>query len=49
VLDTTGAGDAFNGGFRAALVRGGNPRAALRLANDIGARSTEAIGGIASG
>jgi sugar/nucleoside kinase (ribokinase family) len=48
VLDTTGAGDAFNGGFLAALVRGGNPRAALRLANYIGARSTEGIGGIAS-
>jgi sugar/nucleoside kinase (ribokinase family) len=48
VLDTTGAGDAFNGGFLAALARGGNARAALRLANYIGARSTEGIGGIAS-
>ncbi len=48
VVDTTGAGDAFNGGFLAALVRGGNPRAALRLANYIGARSTEGIGGIAA-
>ena len=48
VVDTTGAGDAFNAGFLAAMVRGGDPRAALRLANYVGARSTEGIGGIAS-
>jgi ribokinase len=48
VVDTTGAGDAFNAGFLAALLRGGDVRAALRLANYVGARSTEGVGGIAS-
>jgi sugar/nucleoside kinase (ribokinase family) len=48
VVDTTGAGDAFNGGFLAAILAGADPDQALRLGNYVGARSTEAIGGIAS-
>lgn len=47
VVDTTGAGDAFNAGFLAAQLRGANLRAALRLGNRIGARSTRRAGGIA--
>ena len=31
VVETTGAGDAFNGGFAAALVRGMDPVAAVRF------------------
>ncbi len=31
VLDTTGAGDAFNGGFAAALARGMSPLEAVRF------------------
>lgn len=48
VVDTTGAGDAFNGGFLAAILGGADPADALRLGIYVGARSTEAIGGIAS-
>lgn len=47
VVDTTGAGDAFNAGFLAARVRGADLRAALRLGNRIGAASTRRAGGIA--
>jgi sugar/nucleoside kinase (ribokinase family) len=47
VVDTTGAGDAFNAGFLAARLCGGNLHAALRLANHIGALSTRRAGGIA--
>jgi sugar/nucleoside kinase (ribokinase family) len=47
VVDTTGAGDAFNGGFLAAVVRGGRIVHALSVGTFVGARSTEALGGIA--
>jgi sugar/nucleoside kinase (ribokinase family) len=46
VVDTTGAGDAFNAGFLAGLLRGRTVAQALRLANYVGARSTEALGGL---
>jgi len=47
VVDTTGAGDAFNAGFLVARLRGSGWRDALRLANRVGALSTERPGGIA--
>ena len=46
VVDTTGAGDAFNGGFLAALVRGREVGDCLRLGVRIGSLSTRAAGGI---
>jgi sugar/nucleoside kinase (ribokinase family) len=45
-VDTTGAGDAFNAGFLAGLLRGLPVRRALRLGNRVGARSILAVGGI---
>jgi ribokinase len=33
VIDTTGAGDAFNGSFAAALARGDDPLQAVKFAN----------------
>jgi hypothetical protein len=48
VVDTTGAGDAFNGGFLAARLRGGTLRGSLHLANRVGALSTRHAGGIAA-
>jgi ribokinase len=46
VIDTTGAGDAFNGAFLCAFLRGAPPRACLELGNRVGARSTEGVGGL---
>jgi sugar/nucleoside kinase (ribokinase family) len=47
VVDTTGAGDAFIGGFLAGVMGGGEIAHALSLGTFVGARSTEALGGIA--
>jgi sugar/nucleoside kinase (ribokinase family) len=47
VLDSTGAGDAFNGGFLAALLRGRSMRQALVVGNRLGALSLRRPGGIA--
>ncbi|MCC7033815.1 MAG: carbohydrate kinase family protein [Acidobacteria bacterium] len=46
VVDTTGAGDAFNGGFLAALVRGRPLVACLRAGVRVGSLSTRAAGGL---
>jgi sugar/nucleoside kinase (ribokinase family) len=45
-VDTTGAGDAFNGGYLAGYVRGKDVGACLRLANAVGARATTKPGGL---
>jgi ribokinase len=47
VVDTTGAGDAFNAGFLAARLRGLDLTDALQLANRVGALSTQRAGGLA--
>ena len=44
VLETTGAGDAFNGGFAAALAEGANPREAARFAAALAAISVTRAG-----
>jgi sugar/nucleoside kinase (ribokinase family) len=46
VVDTTGAGDAFNGGFLAALVAGEPVGACLRAGVRMGSLSTRAAGGL---
>ncbi len=43
-IDTTGAGDAFNGGFAAALAAGMKPEKALKFANCVGALSVTKLG-----
>lgn len=45
-VDTTGAGDAFNGAFLAGLARGLSARRCLQLANRVGAASTTKPGGL---
>lgn len=45
-IDSTGAGDAFNGGFLAGILSGQDLKGALQLGNRIGAASTLCAGGL---
>src|SRR5262249_24894645 len=47
-IETTGAGDAFDGGILFAFLRGATPYGCLRAGNIGGARATPAAGGIAA-
>lgn len=47
VVDTTGAGDCFSGGFLVALQRGASFAEAARFANAVGALSVRALGSVA--
>lgn len=47
VVDTVGAGDAFNAGFAVALAEGKSPDAAIRFANACAALSVTKIGAVA--
>lgn len=45
VVDTTGAGDAFHGGYLHAWVGGADPRTCLRVASAVGALACTRLGG----
>ena len=47
VVDTTGAGDAFDGGFLHAFLQGAGPLTCLKSGNQMGALSTRGAGGLA--